>query len=277
MKNNKELVTISDIIEWDKFNWSKAVYFWERCLRISDKSRVLYESDYEIRQCKSVFSKICFPVCRTSVRAENSCDRNLNLLKDKKVLELGGRCGGLSLWAASLGADVICSDLENPENAASVIHGKYPELKKSIRYEAIDALNIPYEDHFDVICFKSVLGGVARVHENAEHEMFEQIHKALKSDGKLLFAENLVAAGLHTWARKMFRKHGKSWRYQQFEELRILCSKYFDQNYRTVGFVGIFGLNECMKALFGFLDSILFDWCLPENRRYIFIDFCTKK
>ncbi|MDR0704057.1 MAG: class I SAM-dependent methyltransferase [Planctomycetaceae bacterium] len=241
MENIRDTVKITDIIEWDKSNWAKALPFWKHHLRNENKTN------------------------------------ETKLLKDQKVLELGGRCGGLSLWAASLGANVTCSDLENPEKIASPIHNKYPELQKLIKYESVNALDIHYENYFDVICFKSVLGGVASLHENARREMLVQIHKALRNGGQLLFAENLTATNLHMWARKMFRKYEASWSYQYFDDLRKLCSEYFDQKYCTVGFAGTLGLNETMKVFLGHIDTALFDWSLPERWRYIFIDFCMKK
>ncbi|MDR2706431.1 MAG: class I SAM-dependent methyltransferase, partial [Planctomycetaceae bacterium] len=167
-----------DIIEWDKSNWAKALPFWEHHLQ---------------------------KACGTD---------ETKLLKDQNVLELGGRRGGLSLWTASFGANVICSDLENPEKIASPIHDKYPELRKLIKYEAINALDIHYENHFDMICFKSILGRVASIHEGADRKMLIQIHKALKNGGQLLFAENLTATSLHMWARKKLRNWRESWKYQ---------------------------------------------------------------
>jgi SAM-dependent methyltransferase len=244
MKNierDKEKINVSDIIEWDKSNWVKALPFWE------------YHLSYENKTSET------------------------KLLKDKNVLELGGRRGGLSLWAASLGANVTCSDLENPEEIASPMHNKYPELRKLIKYESINALDIHYENHFDIICFKSVLGGVASLYEGADRQMLTQIHKALKEGGQLLFAENLTATSFHMWARKKLRNWGESWKYQQFDVLRQICSEYFDQKYCTVGFTGTLGLNEKMKVFLGHIDTILFDWSLPKQWRYIFIDFCTTK
>jgi SAM-dependent methyltransferase len=241
MKNNREIVDITDIIEWDKSNWAKAIPFWEQHLRRVNETN------------------------------------ETKLLKNKNVLELGGRRGGLSLWAASLGGNVICSDLENPEKIASPIHDKYPEWRKLIQYETINALEIPYEDHFDIICFKSVLGRVSSLYEGANREMLIQIHKALKDKGRLLFAENLAATSLHMWARKKFRGWGESWKYQYFDDLYKLCSEYFEPIYRTVGFTGTLGLNENMKIFLGHVDTVFFDWSLPESWRYIFISFCTKK
>ncbi|MDR0608599.1 MAG: class I SAM-dependent methyltransferase [Planctomycetaceae bacterium] len=199
-------------------------------------------------------------------------------MKDKNVLELGGRRGGLSLWAASLGANVVCSDLENPEKIAFPIHNKYPELQKLITYEAVNALDIHYENHFDTICFKSVLTQVGSLHEDSGRKMLRQIHKALKDNGQLLFVENLTGTNFHMWVRKRFRKYRRpSLYFYRFNELYELCSEYFNQHYCTVGFAGAFGLNELTKMFLAHIDTALFDKSLPENWKYIFIDFCIKK
>ena len=72
--------------------------------------------------------------------------------KNYKCLELGGRSGGLSLWLAHKNFEVICSDLEDPKEVASKLHNKYQNL--NIGYEPINALDIPYNNEFDIITFK---------------------------------------------------------------------------------------------------------------------------
>ncbi|MFI5150376.1 MAG: methyltransferase domain-containing protein [Bacteroidia bacterium] len=78
-----------------------------------------------------------------------------------QCIELGGNKGGLSLWLALKGNTVICSDLSSSEITAKKIHDKY-QTGERIRYEAIDATQIPYPSLFDIIAFKSVLGGISR-------------------------------------------------------------------------------------------------------------------
>ena len=60
-------------------------------------------------------------------------------LKGKKVLDIGGRNGGLSLYWALRGADVICSDLnESGFEQAKKLQKKYG-VEKRVSYERIDA------------------------------------------------------------------------------------------------------------------------------------------
>ena len=120
----------------------------------------------------------------------------------KTCLELGGRRGGLSLWMALNGHEVICSDLQSPEAHAKNLHEQY-DLPGRIEYQSINALEIPFENHFDLVMFKSILGGVSRSgNDQRKQEAIHQIHRSLKKGGHLLFAENLYASSLHRYLRK---------------------------------------------------------------------------
>lgn len=68
----------------------------------------------------------------------------LELSAEMWALELGGRQGGLSLWLALKSVHVVCSDLTDVRDTASVLHEKhdvihlveyrgYRRLKYSIR------------------------------------------------------------------------------------------------------------------------------------------------
>lgn len=140
-------------------------------------------------------------------------EKNVDWSKVEHCLELGGRQGGLSLWLAMKGKKVICSDLEDVELTAKSLHRKY-NIENEISYEDIDATNIPYVEYFDVIVFKSIIGGIAKIGIiEVQKKVFQEIYKALKPGGILLFAENLVASPLHQFARKKFNKWGDYWRY----------------------------------------------------------------
>jgi 2-polyprenyl-3-methyl-5-hydroxy-6-metoxy-1,4-benzoquinol methylase len=75
------------------------------------------------------------------------------------ALELGSRHGGLSLWLALQGARVICSDIRPPTDSAKQRHRKYGVADR-IQYQIVDATDIGYENEFDVVAFKSLLGGL---------------------------------------------------------------------------------------------------------------------
>jgi len=77
--------------------------------------------------------------------------------------------------------------LDPIEKIASEIHQKY-NRGQLITYETIDATQIPYLNHFDIIAFKSILGGIGRNDRpELKKKAVDEIHKALKENGILLF------------------------------------------------------------------------------------------
>ena len=183
-------------------------------------------------------------------------------------LEVGAREGGLSLWIALKGKQVICSDL-SISGEAQQLHAKYKVADK-IQYEAIDATGIPYENYFDVIIFKSVLGGIGRNNNYALQERaINEMYKALKPDGKLLFAENLSASFLHTLLRKIFRQWGGKWRYLSLKELNQLFNKFSSKKMQTSGFLALFGRSERQRNALAVIDQKIFNKIVPSRWQYI--------
>jgi len=189
-------------------------------------------------------------------------------------LELGGREGGLSLWLALKGNHVICSDLNTPEEKASEIHKKYA-CNSLIDYQAIDATDIPYENTFDIITFKSILGGISSYNNSLKQKTTNEIYKALKPGGTLLFAENIESSFIHRFLRKHFVDWGKDWNYLKFDELNEVFSSFKSVDYITVGFFGAFGRSEKQRAFFGHIDRF-FEKCVPRRKRYILIGIAKK-
>jgi len=119
--------TLKDILGWDIINWGQALDFFDASL--PEKKQGL------------------------------------------TALELGsGFNGGLSLWLALKGIKVTCSGF-NPKydgvsNEAKEAHIKY-QVNKLIEYKEINACDIPYESSFDIICYKSMLGGIVRNQESS--------------------------------------------------------------------------------------------------------------
>lgn len=194
--------------------------------------------------------------------------------KKLKCLELGCNHGGLSLWLAKNGHEVVCSDLENPEKKAKKIHDEFGDL--DIQYQAINALDIPYENEFDLVVFKSILGGVSRKNKQENKiAALNQIYRALKPGGKLLFAENLEGSVLHQFLRKRFIKWGADWNYLQLKEVDELFSKFSRFQFKTVGFFGALGRTEKQRNILGKIDSFV-DPLLPKKAHYILIGVAEK-
>ena len=200
----------------------------------------------------------------------------LDLDGDEYVcLELGGRKGGLSLWMAMKNNRVVCSDFEFNEEDARRLHKKY-NCEQSITYEDIDATAIPYKNHFDVIAFKSILGGICRNGNDAlKKKTIDEIHAALKENGKLVFAENLTASFLHGFMRKRFTKWGSQWNYLRYSEIDEVFASFGTISYVTYGFFGAFGRSEKQRNILGKLDNLIAP-LVPKSKRYIVVGVATK-
>nr|WP_255431094.1 class I SAM-dependent methyltransferase [Pedobacter sp. N36a] len=196
-------------------------------------------------------------------------------LKNKgyDCLELGTANGGLSLWLSLHQNKVLCTDLMPPKEKARSIHKKY-NCDSNIEYAAMDALNIPFKDHFDVVVFKSILGGIS---QNGKDEnklkTLNEIHKALKPGGKLLFAENLEASLFHKMLRK---KYGTpDWNYLRWNEIEEIFQSYKNVSFTTVGFLGCLGRNEHQRNILGRIDHQI-EMMIPQKMHYIMIGIADK-
>ena len=192
---------------------------------------------------------------------ESDCD-----FEGKKVLDIGGRNGGLSLFFALKGARVLCSDYGGVPDAARELHRRYG-VSERVEYEDIDATAIGRKSEFDVICFKSVLGGIGSGgNRQRQVQAISEMMRALKPNGALLFCENLRASPLHRLARRLFVKWGKTWYYQSLKEIRDLVSEYQVCDCKTVGFFGAFGRSEKMRHFLGHIDTVFDKFCFPSSR-----------
>jgi SAM-dependent methyltransferase len=191
------------------------------------------------------------------------------------VLELGAGLGGLSLWLALKGARVVCTDLCGVSREARLLHRKY-NVQDLIRYQAVDATSISYAEQFDLVIFKSVLGDIGRDgRKDMQESAMREIHKALKPNGELWFAENLVGSPLHSFARR-FVKRGTLWRYVSTAEVKTFLSSFRYYSYRTTGFSGVFGRREPLRKLLGTLDRLMLNRIVPERWRYVVIAIAKK-
>lgn len=184
-------------------------------------------------------------------------------------LELGGREGGLSLWLALKGKRVICSDLHNVKATAEPLHKKY-NATSLISYQDIDATMIPYENYFDVIIFKSIIGSIGH-HDNKlqQQKVFDQIYRALKPGGKLLFAENLRGGKLLQRLRKKHVEWGSNWRYVSLDELDEFLEKYSARKIFGTGTIAVLGRNEGQRRFLSYFDSILLNPLFASDNKYV--------
>jgi SAM-dependent methyltransferase len=191
-------------------------------------------------------------------------------------LEIGARAGGLSLWLASKGHRVVCSDLRGSERARVLIE-RYGLLDR-VTFEDLDATSLPYESRFDRIVFKSVLGGIGAIGGMAmQGAALRSIHRALRPGGMLLFAENLAGSPAHRYLRRSCVAWGREWRYVTIEEMRLLLKYFADVRYETTGVLAAFGRTELARNGLGLLDDLLVSRVVAEGWRYVVYGSATKQ
>ena len=189
----------------------------------------------------------------------------------KKVLAIGERNGGISLFFALKGAEVLCTDLDGPTEEAHVLHKKYG-VDSQICYAAINAVNIPeeYNGQFDVVTFKSVIGGIG--HNNnyrAQEQCVDSIYRVLKTNGVCIFADNMRGSIMHRALRKAFVPWGGTWHYETDKEIMELFHRFQLLQTRKFGVFGTLGRSEPQRRFLGKLDTMIFDKLLPNTSKYI--------
>ena len=206
---------------------------------------------------------------KTWSKALNFWEKEVDWSQVQNGLELGGRQGGLSLWLALKGKEVVCSDLSDVKNTAELLHKKH-HVVAHVSYEDIDTTQIPYENHFDIIVFKSIIGGIGRNDDlENQRKVFAQIHKALKPGGKLLFAENLVASRFHQKLRKQYITWADAWRYITMTEMEGFLSDFSKFQMETTGVLGTFGRNETQRNFLAAIDKLLLNHICPTSWKYV--------
>jgi len=202
-------------------------------------------------------------------------DANINFDNISSCLEIGACRGGLSLWLAMHGKkDIICSDYNDNRSIAFQLHNKYGF--DFIQYKVINATNIGIQNKFDIICFKSVLGGIGYNDNKQDQEKaISEMYNALKPGGLLIFAENLRGSKMHIFLREKFVKWGNKWRYVTIDELIKMTSLFSSIQYKTYGFLGLLGRKEWQRNFLGRIDTLICPF-VPEKRKYIGIFICKK-
>lgn len=198
---------------------------------------------------------------------------DLSQVSDGKAAAFGEREGGLSLMLAKQGYSVICSDYNSFSEIPLELHKKY-QIVDQIDYQQLDisAINLP-DNTFDVVVFKSVIGALNS--KERQWQAISELHRILKPGGQLLFAENLEASRLHTFARKKFTNWGHRWRYLKWDETADMLQQFSSYKASSIGFLATFGRSEKQRTFLGKIDNVLCK-VIPKKMRYIQVVKATK-
>ena len=195
--------------------------------------------------------------------------------KGKSVLEIGVGCqnGGLTTYFASKGAIVECSDYTKIEQITKNIHKKY---NLDVKYSKKNILDLKSVEQYDIICFKSVIGGVLRYDKDSEamlKDIFKQLHTALKPNGMLIFSENLTGSKMIQFLRRVFLKRTHFWVYQSQSTLKKMTQiqeqEFHIEVAKTNGVIGVLGRIEYLQKILGLVDNIL-SLIVPKKWHYIY-------
>ncbi len=197
------------------------------------------------------------------------------------ALELGatGNNGGLSLWLATQGWEVVWSGLEAPEPAARRLHREYG-VTGSISYQTIDVLENPYKASFDLIVAKSLLGALGMsghdVHD-AQRKAILGMFRALKPGGELWWVENAAGSPVHEFFRSRYGWGARGWRYLPLSEVPELFSVFAECSLTTFGVVAAFGRSETQRRALAAVDRCVLEPLCPPSWRYVVAGVARKR
>jgi SAM-dependent methyltransferase len=193
-----------------------------------------------------------------------------------RALDIGARNGGLSLYLALKGFQVVCSDVNEPGNLARSLHGKY-KVRDRIAYMAMDMADIDLPaNSFDIVAFKSVLPSVGRDGElSRQLRGIKEVYRVLKPGGLMLFAENLAATRIHMFFRRRFTCWGRSCHYLTLDFVDEFLSMFSRYGYETYGFFAALGRTEGQRRLLHNLD-VLANPFIPSSRKYLVYGYAIK-
>ena len=227
---------LTDVVGWDVRNWATAVRYWDETIDWSGAETL-------------------------------------------RCLELGARRGGLALWLALKGKQVVCSDVAHAAEQARPLHAHYG-VEGFIEYRDIDAAAIStspeFDDAFDVVVFKSILGGVGSEDRERQRAVIHEAFRVLRPGGMLLFAENLEGSALHRFLRSRANRWGGRWRYMTVEAFREFLSPFASVEMRTTGVIAALGRTEGQRDFLARFDHGLLNRVVPARWHYIVYGIARK-
>lgn len=117
--------------------------------------------------------------------------KELGLPADAAILDVGTGSGNFAIYLASQGYQVITgepsSDTSQYAGRDWALNAKKAGVLDRIRFEAFDAINLPFEaEGFDAVFFFGVLH---HIDESARREVFREALRVSKKKGAVVFFE----------------------------------------------------------------------------------------
>lgn len=210
---------------------------------------------------------------RSWSRALPLWQKHLPTSRPAMALGIGEREGGLSLWLAGQGLNVVCSDLHPFPETTTALHERHG-VRDRITYKLADATALPFPDAcVDVVIFKSVIGALGS--KEKQTLAIREMHRVLKPGGVLLFAENLHGTALHRWLRKRFVAWDSYWRYLDVKQDRDLFAPFARVDDATTGFLANLGRTEGQRDLIARFDGLVMP-LIPTGMRTIWYGAAIK-
>lgn len=190
-----------------------------------------------------------------------------------RVLALGERGGGISVYFALKGCTVVCTDYIVIPEIAKALHKKYG-LENKISYDQVDMRKIQFENEsFDIVVFKSVIGALGDPKD--QEVAIGEIERVLKPGGAFLFAENTTASKLHRYMRRKFVTWQAKWHYGTDAEFDAWKNKFKSGYSKKIGFTAVFGRSERQRKVLGAIDFATIK-LVPKKWRYIYLGVFKK-
>ncbi|MBS1772966.1 MAG: class I SAM-dependent methyltransferase [Bacteroidetes bacterium] len=202
------------------------------------------------------------------------------LPKDAKILAIGERNGGLSLWLALQDFHVVCTDREGVTNKAKELHNQYG-VSHLISYDTLDIVNTNITGNYDIVIMKSVLGGLKEVYndsttrnDSTRTRAINNIHRLLKQGGYLLTSDNLKG-NLFTRFGRSIKQKNNSWHYFTPSEINNIFSSFASVKISTFAIIPTkFGSKAFNRLIFSI--NQFFSNLFPSNANYIGISIVKK-
>ena len=190
-----------------------------------------------------------------------------------KVLEIGAnKRSAVSLVFADKGADCTLGYYPLPKDSPDHFLGSMDlTLEGSITVVPLDIFEMPYKEEFDIVCMKSILGGISEINDqDTWSKGIDAAWLTVKPGGYLALVENTKGSFMHDFLRSNFRKNSKPWNYFSSRKYIEKFESLGKVQWKTFGFLSFtdFGIKQ-LGFLLCAIDRLLFERLVSKNGRVV--------